>query len=284
MTDAFLESMTFLKAGEFLDKCDCEECANIPPSIQEFIDLAKHKRRTTGPIKRTQQRSLLGRDGQISLWCMNMPKNAEPLVEFGSSHRIVWIRRLANNPDASDTSTLRWIGNGIIGSSDEEKSRKKMTEWTEGSFFLVPSNGGKAIGWIHTNVDSAPINDIIEDGDAKDTTLTQEKNSASYSIAVLLVAKIPLHVVNKEQGKGGGSNRNWTNRLIECCRNGLECYKKQPGKTPSYYKFSAETSKLLKKAFLEAEGVEAKDDAIEPANKRIRLDEQVTRCALDFRF
>lgn len=275
MSDAFLKSMTFSRASEFLDKCDCEDCENIPPSIREFLDLRKHARRATGTIKRTQQRSLLSRDGQISVWCMNMPKNAEPLVEFGSSHRIVWVKHLARSPNTSESSTLRWIGSGIIGSSDEEKSRTKMTEWAEGNFFLVPSNGGKAIGWIYTpSGDSATTETASKDSNTIDTTLKEDQHSENDSIAVLHVAKIPLHVAAKEQGKSGESNKNWANTLIECCRNGLECYKSLHVKTPSYYRFSDQASNLLRMAFREAEGLEAKDDAIEPKSKRIRLDGQ----------
>ena len=264
--------MTFSRAAELLgDKCDCEDCENVPFAIREIIDRRKLERRQTGPIKRTQQRSLLGRDGQVSVWCMHMPKNAEPLVEFGSSHRIVWVKQLD-----SDSSTLKWIGKGIIGSSDEEKGRTKMTDWTEGSFFLVPSNGGKAIGWIHTGDNSASTDTATKDTDASDTAPTEEKNDESYSNAVVYVAKIPLYLV-KDDEKSGGGNKSWTNHLVECCRNGLKSFQEEPDdKTPAYYKFSGEESKILKIAFCEAEGVQVKHDATEPPSKKIRLDPQAT--------
>ena len=153
MTDAFLQSMTFSRAGEFLDTCDCDECDNIPPPIRRFIHERKRQRLTAGPIKRTQQRTLVGRHDRISLWCVHMPKNADPLIEFGSSHRIVWIKQLHTNRNASDNDSgvLRWIGKGIIGSHDEQNSRERLVEWTEGKVFLVPSNGGKAVGWIYSS-------------------------------------------------------------------------------------------------------------------------------------
>lgn len=261
MTDSFLQSMTFSRADEFLDACDCDECENVPPSIRNAIHERKRLRIEAGPIKRTQQRTLVGRDGQISLWCMNMPKNAEPLVEFGSSHRIVWVKKL----ETINGNTLKWIGKGIIGSSDEEKSRKKMTEWTEGNVFLVPSNGGKAVGWIYTNDDSNSTKTDTNDDHPIGTISAKEKNS--HGFAVLCVAKIPLGALDKEEQPSRESNHHWANQLIECCRNGLESYENQSenesDKTPSYYKFSGEASKLLKKAVREAEAMAAKKFAIE---------------------
>ena len=45
------------------------------------------------------------------------------------------------------------VGKGVIGSSDETKSRWKV-DWTEGKAYFIPANGGKALGWLHTNVDA----------------------------------------------------------------------------------------------------------------------------------
>jgi len=181
---------------------------------------------------------------------MHMPKNAEPLVEFGSNHRIVWVKQLetqnANASEKNKSGTLEWIGKGTIGSSDEEKSRKTMTEWTEGNFFLVPSNGGKAVGWIYGSDDSDSHDPPT------DTAPAEEKHGDGF--AVLFVAKIPLGIIiDKEQHRARERNHQWTNRLIDCCRSGLEECENQSDKTPSYHKFSGEASKLLKKAFREAE-------------------------------
>ena len=108
-----------------------------------------------------------------------------------------------------------------------------MTEWTEGNFFLVPSNGGKSIGWIHTNGnDSASVHlGKAKDGDFKETTVTETKQSESYNLALLYVAKIPMYLVDKEKRTSEeSSNKTWTNQLIECCRNGLESYKNESEK------------------------------------------------------
>jgi len=292
MTDSFLQSMTFSRAGQTLNACDCEECENIPPSIRKYIEERKQERMMTGPIKRSQQRTLVGRHGQISLWNVHMPKNAEPLIEFGSSHRIVWVKQLS---ETNNGSSLRWIGKGIIGSSDEEKSRKKMIEWTEGNVFLVPSNGGKAVGWIHASDDSNSTNTATDDSnststntntatnddDATGTTKKKEKRSESDGFAVLYVAKIPLSTLDKEQQQQQelreSSSHQWTNQLVECCRSGLEsCEKESSETTPLYYKFSAEASKLVKQAIREAEGVASESDVAERQSKRICLNPQVT--------
>lgn len=45
------------------------------------------------------------------------------------------------------------VGKGVIGSSDETKSRRNI-DWTEGKAYFIPANGGKALGWLHTNVDA----------------------------------------------------------------------------------------------------------------------------------
>lgn len=276
MTDAFLQSMTFSRAGEFLDTCDCDECDNIPPSIRRFIHERKRQRLTVGTIKRTQQRTLVARHDRISLWCMHMPKSAEPLVEFGSSHRIVWIKQLGTSRNASDNngSILRWIGQGIIGSQDEEKSRKKMVEWTEGKVFLVPSNGGKAVGWIYdsdrshsTTTTTDGINDLY-------SIDSKEYQNEGGNFAILYIAKIPLDVLDKEQQEPRESYQLWTHQLLECCQNGLRSHEKEKN-TQSYFKFSDKTSKLLRKTFLEMEGMKAKmmtvnNDVGEQASKRSR--------------
>lgn len=281
MTDSFLQSMTFSRAGQFQKTCDREECDNIPPSIRKFLQDRKRKRTVTGPIQRTQQRTLVVRHGQISIWCMQMPKNAEPLVDFGSCHRIVWVKKFATSLNIGDCniSTLRWIGKGIIGSSDEEKSRKILIEWTEGRLFLVPSNGGKAVGWIHASDGSDSTHAATNnDDDYTETSATNNKknNNEGGGFAVLFVAKIPLGIMNQDQDDSGGTHNEWTNQLIKSCRSGLELYEKQRKKCPSYYKFSCEESNLLKKAILDAEGIAAKNDVMERASKRICLNEQVT--------
>ena len=301
MTDSFLQSMTFSRASDFFDACDCDDCDNIPPSIQKFINDRKRQRMKTGHIKRTQQRTLVGQHDRtrISLFSMFMPKHAEPLIEFGSSHRIVWVKRLvkpnknqytveyknsnsnhSSRESESSSSILQWIGKGIIGSSDEEKDRIDLNDWTEGSVHFVPSNGGKAVGWIHTSAareTSVGISTYtnaggsIEDANKKEEleNKTTTKTVESDGFAILYVAKIPLDVFNKKQEESEESNQEWVNALIECCRDGIGSFNKESDKVPSYYKFPIETSELLKKIIREVEDAESKDDTSEPASKRI---------------
>jgi hypothetical protein len=42
----------------------------------------------------------------------------------------------------------------VIGSSDETKTRSNVN-WKEGCAYFVAANGGKALGWIHTNIDAS---------------------------------------------------------------------------------------------------------------------------------
>lgn len=275
MTDSFLQSMTFSKSGMFLNAYDCEECDDVPPSIRKFIQDRKRHRMVTAPIKRTQQRTLVCRHGQISLWCMHMPRNAEPLIEFGNSHMIVWVKQFTSRVNTNDynSSILRWIGQGIIGSSDEEKSRKKMIEWAEGNVFLIPSNGGKAIGWIHASDDYNSTNTATNNIDETGIAVNKGKKEKSGGLIILYVAKIPSGILEQEPKE---SDHRWTNQLIECCRDGLKLCGKPFDKSPFYYKFSTEASKLLKKAIHEAEGMTARSDVIERASKRICLNHQGT--------
>jgi len=50
---------------------------------------------------------------------------------------------------------VKSIGTGIIGSSQEESTRRILVEWEEKGVYFLPSNGGKAIGWI--NESRSPI-------------------------------------------------------------------------------------------------------------------------------
>ena len=52
------------------------------------------------------------------------------------------------------------VGKGIIGSSDEEKSRKKV-DWNQGRAYLVPHNGGKAMGFVHSKNSDAEEGDPV---------------------------------------------------------------------------------------------------------------------------
>lgn len=282
MPDEFLQTMTFATHGEHLRTCDCDECDNVPVPIREAINRRKRQRLETGPMKRTQQRVLIncyhchqnsgddtivGGDGSsnitnknsggggsgtaiMNLWNMMMPLDAEPLVEFGTSHRIVWVKRL------SSTSVIKSIGQGIIGSSDEEKNRKPLEEWKEGSMFLVPSTGGKAVGWIHSKAKPKDSSD--------EATKIADTGTSAY--AVLYVAKIPMdvmlpvisdtqHISQDDKQSFGACS--WAQSLMNHCQQGLAAMaEKARGNTeggPGYYQFPAQDCKALKDAISNAE-------------------------------
>mmetsp|Transcript_612 Transcript_612/g.1105 ORF Transcript_612/g.1105 Transcript_612/m.1105 type:complete len:264 (-) Transcript_612:351-1142(-) len=189
--DAFLESMTF--AGGKIG-CDCEECGVVPPSIAEAVRRHNSKKIRLDcmpPPTRivSQKRSLISRNGNLSIWKWSLPTTtAEPLTEFGNSHRIIWVQRLAPN------ITLHSIGKGIIGSSDEEKSRTTVN-WKEGKGYLVPSNGGRALGWI-----------------ARSNVSSQKEDNSKCEPVELVMIKMSQAGISQIHGKST-SDANWMNAI-----------------------------------------------------------------------
>ena len=139
--DPFLASMTF--AHGVLRDCDCDECGlePVPPDIRDAI--RKHKRAKLMSVVEitSQERHLVARDGGLSIWRLKYPVGAEPMVEYGDSHRIVLVDQMPNSVG------VKKIGNGIVGSAAEEEGRKSV-EWEKGHAYLVPSTAGKAVGWV----------------------------------------------------------------------------------------------------------------------------------------
>jgi hypothetical protein len=168
---SFSSSMTFASSGA-KRQCDCDDCGAIPEDIMAAVRKRRRQMVESSPLKRTQERKLLRRDRGVSVWNLTMPLDAEPLIEFGSSHRLVWVKRLPED------SILKSIGKGIIGSSDEEKTREDL-DWKEGTVYLVPSNGGKAVGWLH-GAKPAP-------------------STSPRGLAILNVIKIPLDKLPAEK-------------------------------------------------------------------------------------
>ncbi|GKY95576.1 hypothetical protein MPSEU_000519000 [Mayamaea pseudoterrestris] len=141
----FLTSMTFASNSPMLGICDCGACGiitkeDVPLPIAKALEVHKSKR----PLQRNQDRRLLKRQEDVSLWEWTLPLQAEPMLEFGSSHRFIYVKRLPG--------ILQSIGPvGIVGSQQEEESRQPL-DWAEGDVVLVPSNGsGQALGYVHAN-------------------------------------------------------------------------------------------------------------------------------------
>lgn len=148
--DRFIASMTF--ASHF-GACDCDECeipTTAPTSIQEAVQLHKRQRLLYDTIAATvtQKRSLVARSmSNISIWHLTLPPGTEPLTELGGSHRIVVIDSMPKD------RVVKMIGKGIVGSRDEENSRK-VEDWTSEYGYFYKSNGGKAIGWVNEKTKS----------------------------------------------------------------------------------------------------------------------------------
>jgi hypothetical protein len=167
------------------------------------------------------------REGPLAVWKTTMPIDAEPLVEFGSSHRLICIKSL------SPESRLRSIGEGIIGASDEEKSRTDLDDWTQGNMYFVYSTGGKAVGWTHN----------FKQND-------EEKRTGPH--AVLQIAKIPQNSLDGTQTEVGSS---WSSIFIKLSRKALQ---NKSAESQKYYKFPEIDCVILKKAFAEVRHKENK--------------------------
>jgi hypothetical protein len=220
-TDALVASMSFAQMER--GGCDCDECGPrsrvgqavsvIPATIQHAI--MQYKRQKLG-IRRTQDRRLVERDATtaVAVWNWTLPPGAEPLLEFGNSHRLIWIKRLS-------AGRLSSIGSGIVGSQAEEENRTVLDDWVQGRVMFVPSNGGKAVGWIHNHKDDD------DDDKATPTTTTLEGTAAEVETrrgggpAVLVIAKIPVEArVTNEEENDDDPNESfaWTRSLIAQCQ------------------------------------------------------------------
>lgn len=197
-TDAFLQSMTFAgKRQRHLGDCDCDECGVtpggfvLPNEIKEAIDRFKRFKST---LKRRQERQLVKQEAvkigeetvTFSIWQWTLPSEAEPLLEFGNNHRIVCVRRLCGK--------LQHIGTGIVGSSSEEDGRYSLESWTVGSAHMLASRQGKAVGWVHENVN--------------ETT----------GPAVLYMIKIPPSAIHANME---GNTESWCRRVRDICQRAL---------------------------------------------------------------
>lgn len=183
MSADFLSSMTFANGNNDLG-CDCDECevSALPAPIMEAVRKRKREILLARPLFSTQERTLISRQEGVAIWKTVVPVGAEPLVEFGQSHRILWVKQLE-----SQKCHLRSIGEGIIGSSDEEESRKQL-DWEKGDIFLVKSNGGKAVGWTH----------CLNEGKKIDDTTTGD----GIEPAILITIKIPLSKIKDVEPVG----------------------------------------------------------------------------------
>jgi len=103
---SFMASMTFASlggAGAPRGGGDCDECGGLalqftPQAIIEAVRKHKRQRNEYRPMRRSQQRELVARHGPISVYKLTIPMDSEPMIEYGVSHRLIWIQAL---PDVS---------------------------------------------------------------------------------------------------------------------------------------------------------------------------------------
>ena len=191
----FLASMTF--AHGVVRDCDCDECGlePIPQSIKDAV--RKHKRaKLMSVVEIThQERHLVKREGGLSIWRLILPVGSEPLVEYGNSHRIVLVKNMPENVE------VKSIGTGIVGSAAEEKARTPVG-WKAGGGYVIPSNGGKAVGWV-----------CCTTRDEKN----EESGVRSASVEVVIFKATPEAVAKEEDDDHDDqkSEKSWTKIIKE---------------------------------------------------------------------
>jgi hypothetical protein len=242
MSDPFMSSMTFASGAQSGGAgCDCDECGiAVPGPILRAMREHKRQKLETEPLKRTQERRLVCRQDGLAVWKWTLPLDAEPLIEFGSTHRLVWVENLPG--------TLRSVGTGIIGSSDEENTRK-ILEWDEGGIYLVPSNGGKAVAWIHS-AGTKPAGSAAPKEDSKEESELQAQTAPTVPVrghAILQIVKIPVDAISTANP---ATQVGWVYILLQICQNILE---KNKDSVKAFYPFPDDCSAIVRRALQEAE-------------------------------
>ena len=189
----FMASMTF--AHGVVRDCDCDECGMepVPQSIKDAV--RKHKRaKLMSVVEIThQERHLVKRDGGLSIWRLKLPVGSEPMVEYGNSHRLVLVKSMSDNVE------VKSIGTGIVGSAAEEKARQSVG-WKADGGYVIPSNGGKAVGWVCTKKND-------EDEESSST-------GSPASVEVLIIKATP-DALSIEKDEEEESGKNWTRAIKE---------------------------------------------------------------------
>ena len=257
--------------------CDSEECEQIPLPIRRAI--AKHKR----SVVRNQQRTLLHRipEHGVSVVRLTMPQHAKPLIEYGSAHRIIYIdnhhhqyphkdanddnhgNETDNQTDQAGSSPVSlpvWaIGRNSIVGSAAEASKRCLTGWEPGKAYLVPSNGGRALGWVHGNeIDKMSESHQTDKGTAAgDNTPTSSSTTPSLpplaSPIVLYTIKIPVALMIKNDGEKDDCKA-WMYEMARLTKKYLEERKARMASTTNSkrdadsisYPLSVEDSKAVK--------------------------------------
>lgn len=178
--ERFMSTMTFTS---MFGSCDCDECGEgtcqpatgptIPPQIKAAIQ--EHKRQKIAIP--SQERTLIFRNGGISIWELVLPPCSQPITELCSSHRFIFVTQIPKH------RVVKSVGKGIIGSSSEESQRSPLN-WSEGDAFFYQINKGR-LGWANDSSDENNSNgkdDIIRgvNDTSMDVVLFSVKATKSY--------------------------------------------------------------------------------------------------------
>lgn len=193
--DDFLNMMSFANLS---DLCDCDECdlpldSSLPdPSNKLALDYNSTNGNNDMLFVKPQKRIFLARDNLtgISIWKWTLPvQQLKPLLEFGHSHRIIFVNKLAKNTEIS----------GVL--CNDQLNIRQPLKWVESCAYFFPSNDKgntnandhldsekTGLGWIchqtDTNNIDTRVNNYLELG-AK-SPVEFETNEC-----VLTIIKIP---------------------------------------------------------------------------------------------
>ena len=146
----FVRSMTFANNGGGASSrasCSCDECN---PALLEYINqYRKRTRASTFSFANIKQRRVLRKREfdsssarELLMYEYSMPVKALPLIEYASTERLVWVKKMHKG------NVIKNLGGGVMGSNEEEKKRKP-TDWKEGDVIYVGANGNQSIGWVN---------------------------------------------------------------------------------------------------------------------------------------
>jgi hypothetical protein len=142
---------------------------------------------------------------------------------------------------------------GVVGSHGEESTRADLADWEAGSVVFVPSNGGRAVGYVHRNVDGATTGPESESVGADSGGIEKNRSANAPATAgvggryaTLLIAKIPDRLVARDgledescdyEGGDGPSHPRvphppWLEPLLQICRRLLVSGKGRGGQPP----------------------------------------------------
>jgi len=106
---------------------------------------------------------------------------------------------------------IQSIGKGIIGSSEEERTRTNVS-WNKQSAYIIKCNGGKALGFTQSSHAIIPPND--DDNDVNDDN--NKKEGEEEKDVVLYIFKImPKTLLAYDDGKKKKKKDDWIMVMLD---------------------------------------------------------------------